>query len=47
MFSIVKIYLQLLSIKGCDAIRPKLNCFISMIISLAELSALLEQVFRI
>ena len=32
------IYLRLLSIKGCDAIRPKLNCFISMIISVAKLS---------
>ena len=44
-FSLVKvslngktIYLRLLSIKGCDAIRPKLNCFISMIISVAKLS---------
>ena len=33
------IYLRLLSIvKGYDAIRPKLNCFISMIISVAKLS---------
>ena len=32
------IYLRLLSIKGCDAIRPKFNCFISMIISIAKLS---------
>ena len=32
------IYLQLLLIKGFDAIRPKLNCFISMIISVAKLS---------
>ena len=29
------IYLRLLSIKGCDAIRLGLNCFISMIISVA------------
>ena len=27
-----------LSIEACDAIRPKLNCFISMIISVAKLS---------
>ena len=32
------IYLRLLSIKGCDAIRPKLNCFIWMTISVAKLS---------
>ena len=32
------IYLRLLSIKGWDAICPKLNCFISMIISIAKLS---------
>ena len=32
------IYLHLLSIKGCDAIQPKLNCLISMIISVAKLS---------
>ena len=29
---------HILSIKGCDAIRPKLNCFISMIISVGKLS---------
>ena len=32
------LYLRLLSMKGCDAIRQKLNCFISMIISIAKLS---------
>ena len=32
------IYLRLLSKKGCDALRPKLNCFISMKIPIAELS---------
>ena len=32
------IYLRLLLIKGCDAIQPKLNCFISMKISVAKLS---------
>ena len=32
------IYLQLLSIKGCHTIQPKLNCIISMIISVAKLS---------
>ena len=32
------IYLRLLSIKGCDTIQPNLNCFISMIISVAKLS---------
>ena len=31
------IYLRLLSIKGYDAIRPNLNCFISMIISVDTL----------
>ena len=31
------IYLQLLSINGCDAIRPEYNCFISMIISVDTL----------
>ena len=32
------IYLRLLAMKGCGAIRPGLNCFISMIISVASLS---------
>ena len=31
-------YLQLLSIKGCDAIRQKLNCLPLVIISVAKLS---------
>ena len=31
------IYLRFLSIKGYDAIRPNLNCFISMIISVDTL----------
>ena len=41
-FSMVKVslsgntlYLRLLSIKGCDAIRPELTCFILMILSVA------------
>ena len=41
-FSVVKvsftgnnIYVRLLLRKGCGAIRPGLNCFISMIISVA------------
>ena len=43
-FSMVKvslsgytIYLRLFSMKECDAIRPGLNCFISMIISVDTL----------
>ena len=31
------IYLRLLAMKGFNAIRPGLNCFILMIISVAEL----------
>ena len=31
------IYLRLFSMKECDAIRPGLNCFISMIISVDTL----------
>ena len=30
--------MHILLIEGYDAIRPKLNCFISMIISVAKLS---------
>ena len=44
-FSMVKvslngntICLRLFMMKGCDAIRPKLNCFITMIISVTKLS---------
>ena len=36
----------ILSIKGCDAIRPKLNCFISMVISVAKLSGFPPLVFE-
>ena len=36
-FSGYTIYLQLFSMKECDAIRPGLNCFISMIISVDTL----------
>ena len=34
------IYLRLLAIKGCDAIQPGFNCFISMIISVVSRSGL-------
>ena len=36
-FSGNSIYLQLLAMKGFDAIRPEYNCFISMIISIDTL----------
>ena len=35
LFSVKSISQRLLLIKGCDAIQPGLNCFISMIISVA------------
>ena len=37
---------HILSIKGYDAIRPKLNCFISMVISVAKLSGFPPSVIK-